>query len=368
MENELMKPPFQLPEERGLTEKHIEYARALLAPKGTRDDVLFLFEMAQGVGLNPWTKEIGLIPFYDEGSKSYKMTPYIGIDGLRKVGVMSKRFAYERAEFSSKPDGTLDACTVHGIQLVAGTWKPVQFTAPYDEFCQTTRDQQSGKIRPNRNWAKRPRHMLWKCAQAHLIRVVVGGINLHIPEELGYVDAEIVRTPAPALTENTTHALPAPEEDFPFDQPEAAPDVPDMPKVDEEGNVKKPEPPAPAPEPVAKKSRTKPKAPAAPPAPVAETVENELERMADKFMPPAADRPVDANKTTKPPEPETPTIADNTKAAIALASEIADEMGLGTSEIIAGATGKKCRSIADITNENADEIKSALESYKAMFS
>lgn len=337
MENENKELMIQLPEERGLTEKHIEYARTLLAPKGTREDILFLFEMAKATGLNPWTREIGLIPFYNEAKGVYVLTPYVGIDGLRKVGVMSKRFAYERAEFSLKPDGTLETCTVHGMQLVAGTWKPVFFTAMYDEFVQTVYDREKRTSRVNKNWVKRPRHMLWKCAQAHLIRVVVGGINLHIPEELGYVDAELVRTPAPALTENTTHALPAPEENFPFDQPEAAPDVPDMPKVDEEGNVKNPEPPAPKPEPE-KKGRARKKA-----------------------EPPAAE-------PEAAPEPETPTIADNTKAAIALASEIADEMGLGTSEIIAGATGEKCRSIADITNENADEIKSALESYKAMFS
>lgn len=135
--------------------------------KGASDDELILFlRLAHRSGLDPFSKQIYLIPRWDARLKREVMTPQTGIDGLRLIADRTGNYAPGRAAtFEYDEHGHLHSATAYIQKFARGIWHEVAAVAHYDEYVQTSKDGT-----PTQMWARKPRIMLAKCAEALALR------------------------------------------------------------------------------------------------------------------------------------------------------------------------------------------------------
>lgn len=143
------------------TESQIELIKNTLCPGITNDELKLFGFACKNSGLCPFIKQIYPVK---RGKGDYsKMTIQTGIDGYRLIAERSKKYIPgQEPEFKYLKDGRLFSATAYVKKLASdGSWHVVAATAFYDEYVQVKQDGS-----PNSMWAKMPRAMLAKCAEA----------------------------------------------------------------------------------------------------------------------------------------------------------------------------------------------------------
>lgn len=138
--------------------------------KGATDVELKMFvAMAQKLGLDPLSKQIHCVKRrakLADGSYGEAMTITVGIDGYRLVADRTGRYCPGRAPtYTYDAHDRIESATAYVLKLAGGVWHEVSAVAFWDEYAQTNRDGQ-----PTAMWAKMPRLMLGKCAEALALR------------------------------------------------------------------------------------------------------------------------------------------------------------------------------------------------------
>jgi len=166
--------------------------------------------VARNAGLDPFRKQISALVFNKNKPDKRRMAIVTTIDGLRVIASRSGRYRPDEEEARYEYDTTLKGPT-NPLGLVKaavkiwiadtareGGWRPVMGVAYWDEFAPISdewgEDQETGKRRPTGkktldtggNWAKMPRVMLAKCAEAQALRKAFPEdlSSLYAPEEL----------------------------------------------------------------------------------------------------------------------------------------------------------------------------------------
>lgn len=138
--------------------------------KGATDTELKMFvAMAQKLGLDPLSKQIHCVKRRAKlanGDLGDAMTIVVGIDGYRLVADRTGRYCPGRAPtYEYDDDGRVTSATAYVLKLAGGAWHEVSAIAFLGEYAQTNKDGQ-----PTAMWAKMPRLMLAKCAEALVLR------------------------------------------------------------------------------------------------------------------------------------------------------------------------------------------------------
>ena len=165
-------------------EVQAQHVRKYFAPEdATTADIGFFIAMANSLGLNPWKRELHLVPFYSR-------------DGGRKyAAVVGYEVYLNRAEASGKLDGweyefdddrNPTKCT---LTIYRKDWThPFTNTVYMDEVMRLKKD---GK--PMALWATNARFMLLKCTITRSFRFGLPeacGALPYTPEEQGMIDAD----------------------------------------------------------------------------------------------------------------------------------------------------------------------------------
>ena len=169
--------------------------------------------VAQNARLDPFRKQIQALVFNKNKPEKRRMAIVTTIDGLRVIAARSKRYRPDEDEpeyvvdpalkSETNPLGLEKALVRIWIADAAreGGWKRVTGVAYWDEFAPITEewgeDPYTGRRRPtgrmvldaSGNWARMPRVMLAKCAEAQALRKA-------FPEDMSslYEGAELDRT------------------------------------------------------------------------------------------------------------------------------------------------------------------------------
>ncbi len=184
----------------------------------TKEEAGVLLEIVKRRKLDPFARQVYFVKRWDSQKRSEVWAIQTSIDGLRSI-----------AERTGKYDGQDDP--VYGkddfgefckVRVYRKDWSPGRAavgTAYLAEFIQRKKDGEVTSF-----WARMPRLMLAKCAEALAIRKAfpedTGG--LYVPEEMGDDTRTLTAPPAslPALAEGEAAAPPG------DDPPPAAPEVP----------------------------------------------------------------------------------------------------------------------------------------------
>lgn len=149
-------------------------------------------EAAKSYGLDPFRKQILPLVFNKNNPEKRRMSIVVSRDGLRVVAQRCKDYrpASEPAEVEYdealkgpiNPKGIVRAVVKLWKQDNRGEWFPVVGEADWDEFAPVSEewayDQEAGKRKPtgkmaldqSGNWARMPKVMITKCAEAQALR------------------------------------------------------------------------------------------------------------------------------------------------------------------------------------------------------
>lgn len=149
------------------------------------EDLKLFLVMCNQYSLNPFKKEIYATYVWDSNRGREELTPIVAIHGLRKICRGSKMPTYTHtgaAEVEMSEDGkTIISATVPVFGHF-GDGKPVEitrYTAMFDEFARTNKE---GALISN--WARMPRVMIVKCAEANALRQGFDISGIYIEEEI----------------------------------------------------------------------------------------------------------------------------------------------------------------------------------------
>lgn len=158
----------------------------------TSDDEFNLFvNMARSLGLDPLRRQIYAFVFSKDNPAKRRMSIIVSIDGFRTIAEATGNYrpdedepAYEiddKLKSPINPQGIVKA-TVRVWKYSHGDWHRVTGVAYWDEYApikdEWAYDEAAGKRRPtgkktlddSGQWAKMPRVMLAKCAEAQALR------------------------------------------------------------------------------------------------------------------------------------------------------------------------------------------------------
>ena len=190
----------------GLTSGQLSLVKTTIAKDCNHDECNLFMEAAKSYGLDPFRKQILPMVFNKNARDQSKrrLSIIVARDGLRVIAQRCKNYrpASEKAEWETDPTlvGPLNpkgliSCTVYLWQQDArGEWFKVKGEAEWDEFAPITEEwgeDEQGKRRPtgkkvldaSGKWAKMPKVMLEKCAEAQALRA-------GWPEQFGGIYAE----------------------------------------------------------------------------------------------------------------------------------------------------------------------------------
>lgn len=149
------------------------------------EDLKLFLVMSNQYGLNPFKKEIYATYVWDSSRGREELTPIVSIHGLRKICRGAKMPTYTHtgaADIELADDGkTIISATVPVFGHF-GDGKPVEitrYTAVFGEFARTNKD---GDLISN--WARMPRVMIIKCAEANALRQGFDISGVYIEEEI----------------------------------------------------------------------------------------------------------------------------------------------------------------------------------------
>lgn len=212
-----------------LTPAQLRLVKDTLAKDCNAEEFNLFMEAARSYGLDPFRKQILPMVFGKNAKDQTKrrLSIIVARDGLRVIAQRCRNYrpASEKAEWEIDPAliGPLNpkglvSCTVYLWQQDAqGTWFKVKGEAEWDEFAPIAdewAEGEDGKRRPSGrktldtsgNWAKMPKVMLEKCAEAQALRA-------GWPEQFGglYAEEEMDRAKLIDLTASEIVAADAEE-------------------------------------------------------------------------------------------------------------------------------------------------------------
>lgn len=158
----------------------------------TSDDEFNLFvNMARSLGLDPLRRQIYAFVFSKDNPAKRRMSIIVSIDGFRTIAEATGNYRPDEDEPSYEIDDKLKSpinpqgivkATVRVWKYSHGDWHRVTGVAYWDEYApikdEWAYDEAAGKRRPtgkktlddSGQWAKMPRVMLAKCAEAQALR------------------------------------------------------------------------------------------------------------------------------------------------------------------------------------------------------
>jgi len=171
------------------------------------------FEAARRYALDPFRRQISALVFNKDKAEKRQMAIIVGRDGLRAIAQRcgDYRPASDAAEWATddalksptNPAGLISCAVRLWKQDKRGEWYPVHGEAYWDEFApvkdewafneESRSRKPTGRQTVDGNWARMPRVMLQKCAEAQALRAgwpdAFGG--LYAEEEMHRVEAEM---------------------------------------------------------------------------------------------------------------------------------------------------------------------------------
>ena len=190
--------------QREFSSSELDVIKSVIAKGATDAELKMFIVMAGKLGLDPLSKQIHMVKRrvkLPSGDWSDAMTIVVGIDGYRLVADRTGRYCPGRAPtYEYDDDGRVTSATAYVLKLAGGAWHEVSAIAFWDEYAQTLKDGQ-----PTAMWAKMPRLMLAKCAEALALRRAFPAelSGVYIEDEMQQASSEpaVVRqvepTPAP---------------------------------------------------------------------------------------------------------------------------------------------------------------------------
>lgn len=150
--------------------------------KGASDDELKMFlYVCQRTGLDPFTKQIHLVPRWDSKLGREVRQPIVGIDGLRAIAEKTGVYAgNDDPVFDDEAKPTKATVTVY--KVIQGHRWPFTATARFDQYVPKKAD---GTV-TSPLWNKMPHLMLGKCAEALALRKAFPTVmsGLYVTEEI----------------------------------------------------------------------------------------------------------------------------------------------------------------------------------------
>lgn len=160
----------------GFTTEQREMIRASFVPDATESEFAMLLEVARVRNLNPVTRQIHFVKRYNSQTKREAWAYQVSIDGLRAIAERTGRYDLSDEPEWVEKNGKLEFCRVKVYRKDCA--RPAVGVAFWAESVQLTRE---GK--PTAMWAKYPKLMLAKCAEALALRKA-------FPEDLSGLYAE----------------------------------------------------------------------------------------------------------------------------------------------------------------------------------
>jgi phage recombination protein Bet len=173
--------------------------RELFLPGMPDAEVAVFMEICKLRNLNPFTKQVHFLPFWDEKSRKEKFAMVISIDGFRSLAARTGLYGgQDEPVFTYDKNGLLVSCKIAVYRK--DFERPTVAVAHLAEYQRMTKDRQSGHMVPNSTWKKSPHIMISKCAEALALRKAfpddLGG--LYEESELGaIVDSELSKPEEP---------------------------------------------------------------------------------------------------------------------------------------------------------------------------
>lgn len=141
--------------------------------KGATNEEFEIFIMAcRKTQLDPFMRQIYAVKRWDGRLKRETMTIQTGIDGYRLIAERTERYAPgPKPTFEYDTQGLLISATAYVKKLTKdGTWHVVEAEAFFDEYCQTTKDKNTGEVKATGMWGNMQRNQLAKCAESLALR------------------------------------------------------------------------------------------------------------------------------------------------------------------------------------------------------
>ena len=173
----------------GLNPAQIRTIRQTVAKDANDIEFDLFMEAARSYGLDPFRKQIISIVFNKDKPDKRQQAIIVSRDGLRVLAQRCKdyrpasdpsKIVYDKnLESPENPLGIVSATVTLFKQDSRGEWYPVIGEAYWDEFApvkeewapdETGRRRPTGKKTVDGNWAKMPRLMISKCAEAQALR------------------------------------------------------------------------------------------------------------------------------------------------------------------------------------------------------
>jgi phage recombination protein Bet len=193
------------PTQTAFTQQQVATLRQIGIEKANEGDLAVFFHHCVRTGLDPFAKQIYMVGRWDGRAGREKFTIQTGIDGYRLIAERTGAYAGSEEAWEYDATGKLQSATVTVRKVVSGVVCTFAATAHWDEYVQTTKDG-----RPSGMWARMPKRMLAKCAEANALRKA-------FPQDLSglYTDEEMSQADQPARAEviditHAPHAVPQP--------------------------------------------------------------------------------------------------------------------------------------------------------------
>lgn len=178
-----------------LTRPQVELIKTTIAKGATDDELKMFLYVCERTRLDPFTKQIHLVPRWDSRQGKEIRTPIVGIDGLRSIAERSGEYAGNDDPIFDNED-TPTKATVTVYKIVQGIRSPFTASARWTQYYPG--DKQGFM------WNKMKHLMLGKCAEALALRKAFPAVMSGL-----YVAEEIQQAQSPATAQND-----GPESDF----------------------------------------------------------------------------------------------------------------------------------------------------------
>lgn len=200
-----------IPQPREFSRDEMSVIKDVIA-RGASDVELKMFvAMAQKLGLDPLSRQIHCVKRrakLPNGEWGDAMTIVVGIDGYRLVAERTGRYCPGKAPtYEYDAHGRVTSATAYVLKLAGGAWHEVSAVAFWEEYAQLNKDGQ-----PTAMWAKMPRLMLAKCAEALALRRAFPAelSGVYTDDEMQQASNEPAAAPAPVVIAAPTPAAPSP--------------------------------------------------------------------------------------------------------------------------------------------------------------
>jgi phage recombination protein Bet len=158
----------------GFTREQKDLIKRSLFKDSTDDEFAYFIATAQRLRLDPFAKQIFAV------KRGGTTTIQVSIDGFRLVAERTGYYAPgRRTEFEYDDNGKLVRAIAYVKKFACGDWHEVPEEASWSEFAQNTPP-----------WARMPRVMLSKCAEARALRRAFPAelSGVYAPEEMDQAD------------------------------------------------------------------------------------------------------------------------------------------------------------------------------------